>query len=57
MLVDVTRCDRHNEEPPTSGKVSGLFLTKRSLGQRWSEPMSKGTLRDASNCGQGGFAS
>jgi hypothetical protein len=33
QVVDVTRCTRHNEKPPTAVKAArGLSITKRKLG-------------------------
>ena len=58
MLVDVTRCDRHNEKPLSTGMLRGLYLTKRRLGGMVGlGPMCKGTLPQPPSAGQGGFAS
>jgi len=55
MLVDVTRCTRHNEKPLTVLKtMRGLSLTKRTLGATYGG-LSTLTISKAPSSGQGGF--
>jgi hypothetical protein len=55
MLVDVTRCTRHNEKPPTAGKAArGLSVTKRKLGATYGGSCTL-TISKAPSPGQGGI--